>query len=1077
MRMHSRLATLTLLVAPAALLAQSAATLDTTAFNALTWREIGPFRGGRSVAVTGSVARANEYYMGTTGGGVFKTIDGGLTWRATSDGFFGGTIGAIAVSESNPDVVFVGTGEYPIRGNVSNGDGVYRSDDAGKTWVYVGLADTRQISRVKIHPKNPDVVYVGALGHAFGPNAERGVFRSSNGGKTWKKVLFRNDSTGISDLVIDPSDPKVLFAAFWQAGRKPWLLSSGGAGSGIFKSTDGGDTWKELTKNPGLPKSTIGNIGITVSAAMPARVWAIVEADSGGVFRSDDGGATWTRMNWERKLRQRAWYYSRIFADPKDSLTVYVLNTSIWRSKDGGRTFSRVRDPHGDNHDLWIAADNPQRMINGNDGGANVSVNAGRTWTAQTFATAQFYHVSTTNHFPYWVCGTQQDNSSLCGPNAQPGGTHIGDWKDGGGCESGYITPRPDQPDIVFAGCYGGSITRTDLRTGFQRDVSPWPINPLGHPSEDARYRLQWTAPIVVSPNDPNVLYVGANVIFRSTDEGQSWKAISPDLTRHDPKTLGPSGGPITKDHTGVETYGTVFTIAESPREKGTIWAGSDDGFISVTRDNGATWTNVTPKDLGDFTRVSIIEASPHAAGTAYLAVNRYQLDDLRPYIFETTDYGKSWRRIDGGISASEFVRVVREDPVRKGMLFAGTERGVWVSFDDGGHWVRLQRNLPPVPVHDLVVKDNDLVAATHGRSFWILDDMSALRTLSPAVTGSAPHLFAPSATYRVGWGGSFPSLGQPAGQNPPSGAIIDYWLKDTTQTVTLEFLDASGKLIKKFTSEADTFAVADSLRHRATLDSLRDLGILAPSVDTTVIRRVHPEDEEAPAHPGAPDRVPKNRGMNRFVWDLQYPDAAWFSRMVLWTGFLPGPAVVPGSYTVKLTVGDKAEIQTFALKKDPRSTATQADLEEQFTLLLQIRDAVSATNNGVRTIRNVKAQLADRQGRAAKAQAGGSLASLAVALVARMDPIEAELYSVRNRAGQDMLNYPIKLNDQLGSLFYSVASTDAKPTAQEYEVFKILSASLDAQLAALKKALDAELPKVNAELARMKLEGIAATP
>ena len=502
MRLHLRILAILL---PGVLSAQG---IDTTAFNSLSWRNIGPYRGGRSVAVTGSVARPNEYYMGTTGGGVFKTTDGGTTWAPTTDGFFGGTIGAIAVSESNPDIVYVATGEYAIRGNVSHGDGVYRSDNGGKSWTYLGLAETRQISRIKIHPKNPDVIWVGAMGHTFGPNVERGVYKSSNGGKTWKKVLFRNDSTGISDLVLDPSDPKVLYAAFWQAGRKPWMLSSGGAGSGIFKSTDGGDTWKELTKNPGMPKGVIGNIGLTVSAVMPTRVWAIVENDSGGVYRSDDAGATWTRMNWERKLRQRAWYYSRVFADPKDSMTVYVLNTSIWRSKDGGRTFSRVRDPHGDNHDLWIASDDPRRMINANDGGANVSVNAGRTWTAQTFATAQFYHVSTTNAFPYWVCGAQQDNSSLCGPSAAPGGTHIGDWKDGGGCESGYVTARPDKPMIIFAGCYGGNISRTDLVTGFQRDVSPWPVNPLGHPSEDAKYRLQWTAPIVISPHDPNVLYV-----------------------------------------------------------------------------------------------------------------------------------------------------------------------------------------------------------------------------------------------------------------------------------------------------------------------------------------------------------------------------------------------------------------------------------------------------------------------------------------------------------------------------------------------------------------------------------------
>ena len=1013
--------------------------IDTTAFNALSWREIGPYRGGRSVAVAGSVARPYEYYMGTTGGGVFKTSDGGISWRPTTDGFFGGTIGAIAVSESNPDVVYVGGGESPIRGNVSHGDGVYRSSDGGKTWTYVGLVETQQISRVRVHPGNPDIVYVGAQGHAFAPNPERGVYRSTDGGKNWKKILFRNDSTGITDLVMDPSDPTVLYAAFWQSGRKPWLLSSGGMGSGIFKTTDGGDTWKELTKNAGMPKGIIGNIGIAVSPVMSSRVWAIIENDSGGVYRSDDGGATWTRMNQERKLRQRAWYYSRIFADPRDSLTVYVLNTSIWRSRDGGRTFARVPDPHGDNHDLWIAADNPERMINANDGGANVSINGGQSWTAQTFATAQFYHVSTTTEFPYRVCGAQQDNTTVCGPSAHQGGIHYGDWKNGGGCESGYVVPRPDQPNIIYAGCAGVFISRTDLRTGFEKDITPWPMNPTGHPSQDFQYRMQWTTPIALSPHDPNVLYVGANVLFKSTDEGMSWKAISPDLTRRDPATLGPSGGPIAKDHTGVETYATIFTIAESPKEKGTIWTGSDDGFVQISRDSGGTWTNVTPKEMGDFTRISMIESSPHAAGTAYAAVNRYQLDDVRPYIFVTYDYGRSWKRIDDGISANEFVRVVREDPVRKGMLYAGTERGVWVSFDDGGHWQRMQRNLPPVPVHDLVVKDNDLVIATHGRSFWIMDDIAMLRGLTPTVIAGASHLFAPAPVVRAYFGDAAPDQGLPGGQNPPFGAIIDYWLRSADQKVTLEFFDGTGALIKSFTS-----------------------------ADTNVIRRVQPEEDEAPAPPVAP-RVPNKKGMNRFVWDLKYPDAAWFRGMVLWSGFLHGPMAVPGTYTVKLTVADATESQTFTVKNDPRSTARQADLEEQFTLMIQIRDAASAANNGVRTSRNVKAQMAAAIAKTNDAR----LKQRAATLSAKLNAVEGELYAVQNRAAQDMLNYPIKLNDLLGSLYNSVASADGKPTAQEYEVFRELSAQLQKQIGAMNLALGADLAAVNSELARLRMPAI----
>ncbi len=1052
--------------------ASAQSVFDTTAFNALHWREIGPFRGGRSVAVAGSASRPGEYYMGTTGGGVYKTTDGGLSWKAVSDPYFGGTIGAIGISESNPDVVYVGTGEYPIRGNVTHGDGVYKSTDGGKTWVYVGLADTRQISRVKVHPKNPDVVYVGAMGHVYAPNSARGVYRTADGGKTWKRILFRNDSTGVTDLVMDPSDPNVLYAAFWQAGRKPWQLSSGGGGSGIFKTTDGGETWKELTRNTGLPKGIVGNIGITVSPGATHRVWAIVESDSGGVFRSEDGGATWTRTNGERKLRQRAWYYSRIFADPKDTNTVYVLNVSFWRSKDGGRTWKVVRTPHGDNHDLWIAPNDPMRMIEGNDGGANVSLNAGDSWTNQEYATAQFYHVSTTNHFPYWVCGTQQDNSSLCGPSRMPGGIDIGDWKDGGGCESGYITARPDHPDIVFAGCYGGLLTRTDLTTGAQRDVSPWPLNPLGHASEDHKYRFQWTYPIVISPQDPNQLYVGGNVIFQSSDEGQSWKIISPDLTRHDPKTLGPSGGPITKDHTGVETYATVFTIAESPKEKGVIWSGSDDGLIYLTRNGGQSWSNVTPKEVGDFTRISMIEASPHEAGTAYVAANRYQLDDLRPYIYRTQDYGQTWKRIDAGIAGTEFMRVVREDPERKGLLFAGTERGVWVSFNDGAQWQRLQLNLPPVPVHDLRIKDGDLVAGTHGRSFWILDDMTPLRELSADVVAKPVYLFTPRPAYRIDWGPHFPRGNRPTGANPPSGATIRYWLKDKDQKVKLELLDQAGTVVDDFSSEPDSFAMVDSLRNVARLDSLRNLGVIPASVDTNVIRQVNPEDEETPRRPTRPPRLPANQGLNAFTWDLHYPEAVWFSRMVLWSGVTPGPVVLPGTYQVRLTVGGASETRTFTVIKDPRTAATEAELKEQFDLLLKIRDKVSDANNGVRTIRNVRDQLDARQAKIPSGK-GGNLAKLTGPFLNRIGAIEGELYQVRNRSSQDMLNYPIKLNEQLGVLYFTVASVEAKPTTQSRDVFGILSDSVDGQLKALKQALDGDLPKINDELSRLGAEPI----
>ncbi|MGH7625388.1 MAG: WD40/YVTN/BNR-like repeat-containing protein, partial [Gemmatimonadaceae bacterium] len=916
-----------------------------TLFNALEWRDIGPFRGGRSVAVAGSDKRPNEYWMGTTGGGVFKTTDGGHSWQPVTDKYFGGTIGAIGVSESNPDIVYVGTGEFDIRGNVSNGDGVWKTTDGGKTWTHMGLAETRQISRVRVDPRNPDVVYVGALGHVWAPNPERGVYKSTDGGKSWKKILFRNDSTGISDLTLDPNDPNTLYAAFWQAGRKPWLLVSGGAGSGIFKSTDAGEHWTELTRNPGLPKGVIGDIGLAVSHANSNRVWAIVEADSGGVFRSDNGGRTWARTNDDRNLRQRAWYYSRIFADPKDSNGVYVVNVQFWHSTDGGKKFRSVRVPHGDNHDFWIASNDAKRMIESNDGGAVVSTDGGKSWSDENYPTAQFYHVTTTTDFPYRVCGAQQDNSTLCGPSRWPGGIDLSQWQDAGGGESGYIQVRPDSTNIVYAGSYA-YLSRLDLKTGQQRDIIPWPDNPMGHSAQDLKYRFQWTFPLLISPHDPATLYLGSNVLFRTRNDGQSWDVMSPDLTRHDPATLGASGGPITKDQTSVEYYATIFAIAESPVARGTIWTGSDDGLIQVTRDDGAHWTNVTPKNLGDWTRVSIIDASHFDAGTAYLAAHRYQLDDNQPHLFRTTDYGATWTRIDAGIPRDQFTRVIREDPERRGLLYAGTERGVWVSFDDGGHWQSLQRNLPPVPVHDLEITQGDLVAATHGRSFWILDDVSALRQLSSSVAAAPAHLFAPRDAYRVEWGGGFGGAAE--GQNPPAGAMVYYTLAQPGRTVTLEFLDSKGAVIRKFSSLLDSAGRADSLRadsvKRARTDSLTRAGLSRDSIRTLEAAEARGAGGPRRGRAG-PMRVPDKVGLNRFAWDLRYPDAVGFRNLIMWAGGTRGPLATPGKYSVRLTVDGQSQTQPFVLRKDPRIPATQQDLDAQLALLIKIRDTLSAAN------------------------------------------------------------------------------------------------------------------------------------
>jgi photosystem II stability/assembly factor-like uncharacterized protein len=1056
---------------PSLLLSQAAPpAYDTTVFAALKWREIGPYRGGRSVAVAGSSKRPNEYYFGTTGGGVFKSTDGGVTWAPVTDKYFGGTIGAIGISESNPDIVYVGAGEYPIRGNVSHGDGVWRTSDAGKTWTSLGLTDTRQISRVRVHPTNPDIAYVGAQGHVFGPSQERGVYKTTDGGKSWKRILYRNDSTGITDLVMDAKDPETLYAAFWQAWRTPWQLVSGGAGSGIFKTTDGGEHWTEITRNPGLPHGVIGNIGLAVSPVNPSHVWALVEADSGGVFRSMDGGATWTQTNSDRRLRQRAWYYTRIFADTKDENSVYVLNTGMYRSTDNGKTFRNIPVPHGDNHDLWIAPNDAQRMIESNDGGANVSFNGGKSWTEQDQATAQFYHVVTTNHFPYRVCGAQQDNSTVCGPSRQNGGIDIGDWYDVGGGESGYIAVRADSPDVVFAGSYGGLLTHKDIKSGFERDVNPWPNNPMGHDAADAKYRFQWTYPIVLSPHNPGRMYVGSSVIFQSDDEGQTYKAISPDLTRHDPRTLGASGGPITKDQTSVEYYATVFTIAESPRTAGVIWAGSDDGLVHVTRDGGKTWKNVTPAGLPEWTRISMIDASHFAAGTAYLAGNRYQLDDMKPYLYKTTDYGATWTSITNGIPATEFTRVLREDPERAGLLYAGTERGVWVSFNDGASWQTLRRNLPLVPVHDLAIKEGDLIAATHGRSFWILDDLSVLRQLHPDIPRSTAYLFKPAKVYRAGFsggGGNGAAGNHPTGANPPSGGVVYYWLGQPKQIVTMDFLDPQGKVIRSFSSQQDPTVAADSVRgdsvRTARNDSLRRAGVAPDTATKTEARGEESLGDEPPPRRPPPPRVANKAGLNMFAWNLRYPDASSFDNMIFWAGGLSGPVVLPGTYAVRMSVNGKTYTQPLTVVRDPRTRATDADLREQFDLLMRIHARTSQANDAVKTIRNVKAQLADRT-KKMPADRKAAFASIAEPLAEKLSSIEAEIYQVKNQSSQDPLNYPIRLNNKIAALSGVVGGADAKPTSQSYTVFNDLSAQLDTQLSAMQSALG-DLSSINTSL------------
>jgi photosystem II stability/assembly factor-like uncharacterized protein len=1058
----------------APLVAQAPARYDSTVFAALKWREIGIFRGGRTVAVAGSVARPNEYWMGTTGGGVFKSTDGGQTWLPMSDKYFGGTIGGIGVSESNPDIVYVGTGEYAIRGNVSHGDGVFKTTDGGRTWTFLGLAETQQISRVRVHPTNPDIAYVAAQGHAFGPNPERGIYKTTDGGKTWTKILFRNDSTGVSDLAMDPSNPDVLYAAFWQAQRFPWKLVSGGKGGGIFKTTDGGAHWTELTRNAGLPRGLLGNIGLAVSPALPSRVWALIEADSGGVYRSDDGGVTWAWINHDHKLRVRAWYYMKLAADPKDSNVVYATNVIFYRSRDGGRTFRQIDVLHGDTHTLWIAPNDPQRMIMGDDGGATVSINGGKTWTDQDFATAQFYHVVTTNHFPYFVCGAQQDNSGVCGPSRWPGGIDRAQWYDVSG-ESGHIQARPDTPDVTFGGDNSGFLARVDHHTGIWRIVNPWPDSPDGHAAGEGRYRFQWTAPLLISPHDPNTLYIGGNVLFKSNDEGQSWTAISPDLTRHDPATLGPSGGPITLDQTTAEYYATIFALAESPVTRGVIWTGSDDGLIHVTQDGGKTWANATPADVKPFTRISIIEASPHAAGTAYVAANRYQLEDPAPYIYKTTDYGRTWTKIVEGIPAGEFVRTVREDPERAGLLFAGTERGVYVSFDDGGHWQSLRRNLPPVPVHDLAIKLGDLIAATHGRSFWILDDITPLRQLADTALAGDAHLFRPRDAFRVDWGGGSENAAHPVGKNPPSGATVYYWLKTGGQEVMVDVLDSAGQVIRSFSSAQDSMTRADSLRSDSTkrtrTDSLHRAGITdSVKVDSILRDTVRDDDKPWPHRPPAPPRVPAKAGLNLFAWNLRLagPTPFWGMRDI----GTDGPIVLPGSYRLRLRAGGKEYVQPVRVLADPRGRATVADLAEQLRILRQLRDTVNTATTTILTLRNVRAQIEDRL----PSLSGGALAR-ARALATRLATIEDSLYQGRAQDVEDELVYPPRVTERISALAGMAETADGRPPQQVYDVLAMFAPELQRHLTAAQAALRDALPGVNAALQSKRLPPIEPKP
>jgi photosystem II stability/assembly factor-like uncharacterized protein len=1050
-----------LLLGAASARAQQPGPSPSSAFSALEWRNVGPHRGGRSIAVAGSEARPHEYYFGATGGGLWKTTDGGVTWFPVGDGQFrSSTAGAIGVCEANPDVAYVGFGEVQFRGNIIPGDGVYRTADGGATWTHVGLASStgqQMVGRVRVHPRDCDRVYAAVLGDPFGPNQERGVFRSRDGGGTWQRVLFRSERAGAVDLAMDPSDPDVLYAGFWQVYRRPWQMWSGGEDGGLFRSTDGGETWTELTRNAGLPAGLWGKVGVSVSGADAQRVYAIIEAEEGGVFVSDDRGATWQRVSSDRNLRQRAFYYTRIYADPQDRETVYVLNVQFWRSRDGGRTWTSIAVPHGDNHDLWIARADNRRMINANDGGANVSVNGGETWTGQLYPTAQLYTLRTTSHFPYHICGGQQDNSTVCVPSDGDGRW----WYAVGGCESGWVTPHLRDPNIFYAACYGGQFSMFDRSTGQTRSIQIWPVNPMGHSAGELRERFQWTFPHVLSPHDAEVLYAGSQHLWKSTDRGHSWERISGDLTYGDPETLGASGGPITRDQTSVEYYGTIFAIAPSPHEANTIWTGSDDGRVHVTRDGGTSWQDVTPPSLPKYSRVHAIDVSPHRAGTAYVAATRYRMQDIAPYIFRTDDHGRTWTAIVNGIRQGDHVRGIAADPVREGLLFAGTEHGVYVSFDDGGHWQSLQLDLPATPIHTLAVRDDDLIIATHGRSYYVLDDITPLRQQSATALQARAHLYRPATAVRSQARITDGDNRYIGGRTRPIGvANIYYHLREPAREVKVEILDARGAAIREFTAQARGARTAADGQEASAAPGERFGAI--------------PSTTRAPGITAGFARAGgggTGTGLNVFRWDLRYAGATTFPGVIFWAAGTQGPLAPPGDYQVRLSVDDMpVATQPLRVEKDPRLThIAQTELEEQFRLAMQIRDRTSAANEAVVLIRRIRGDVEDRLAKTTDAE----IHEMARTLLAAIAAVEEEIYQVRLEARQDPLNYPIRLNNKIAALLGQVESADSRPTVQQHEIFAELSQQLDTELARLDSALDTGLASLNRRLQAVGLETI----
>ncbi len=997
-------------------------------YSSLEYRLVGPFRGGRSAAVTGVPGKPNLFYFGATGGGVWKTLDGGRTWSNISDGYFGGSIGAVEVAKSDPNVIYIGGGEKTLRGNVSSGYGIWKTEDAGKTWASAGLKNSRHVPRIRIHPTDHNTVYAAVLGNIYKPTQDRGIYKSTDGGKTWQKKLFVNNQSGAVDLTLDPNNPRILYASTWRAQRTPYSLSSGGDGSALWKSTDSGETWQEISKNEGFPKDTLGIIGVTVSPKNSERVWAIVEhKEKGGLYRSDDGGKKWMEVNNERKLRQRAWYYTRVYADTEDGNVVYVLNVNYHKSTDGGKTFKTFNAPHGDHHDLWIAPENGKRMIIGDDGGAQISYDGGETWsTYYNQPTAQFYRVTTDNAFPYRIYVAQQDNSTLRIKHRSDGRTiDEDDWEPTAGGESAHIAVDPLNNDIVYGGSYDGFLTRVNHDKNTVRGINVWPDNPMGHGAEGMKYRFQWNFPIIFSKHDPKKLYTFSNHVHVSENEGQSWKLLSGDLTRNDPAKLVSSGGPITQDNTSVEYYCTIFAANESPLKEGLLWVGSDDGLIHLSKDGGKNWDNVTPANMPEWNMINSIEPSAFDEGTCYVAATRYKLGDFQPYLYKTTDYGQSWNKITNGINNEHFTRVVREDPKRKGLLYAGTETGMYVSFNDGANWSPFQLNLPIVPITDLTIRDNNLVVATQGRSVWVIDDLTVLHQLDAGKKNASSILYKPKDSYRTK-GGTIKTPSKTAGANHPNGVITHFYLKDFTEkdSVRLTYTSMSGDTLSTYSNSSK-------------------------------------EKDK---------KLEVEKGGNTFVWDTRGKGAKKLEGMILWWASLEGAKAVPGDYKVHLNVNGDSQSQTFKIIPDPRAEVSVADMQKQFEFITDINTTIEKAHRSIEKIRKVTKQLDAFTKQYKDNEQTKELIEKAKKMKESLATVEKALYQTKNRSGQDPLNFPIRLNNKLGHLNSLVAIDDFPPTEQDIAVKNELTGKINEQLKAFDDVVFKELQEFNSSFNELKL-------